>query len=68
MYKKGNRSECRNYRDISLVPVGSKLLSNMIFFRQRDAVDKVLRKEQCGFSKGKGCVNQIFTLRLIIEK
>ena len=57
-----------NYRGISLVSVGSKLLSNMILFRLRDAVDKVLREEQCGFRKGRGCVDQIFTLRLIIEK
>jgi hypothetical protein len=40
----------------------------MILIRLRDAVDKVLREEQCGFRKGRGCVNQIFTLRLIIEK
>ena len=35
----------------SLVSVGSKLLSNMILFRLRHAVDKVLREEQCGFRK-----------------
>ena len=68
LYKKGDKSECGNYRGISLVSVGSKLLSNMILFRLRDAVDKVLREEQCGFRKGRGCVDQIFTLRLIIEK
>ena len=44
LYKKGDKSECRNYRGTSLVCVGSKLLSNMILFRQRDAVDKVLRE------------------------
>ena len=32
IYKKGNKGECPNYRGISLVCVGSKLLSNMIFF------------------------------------
>ena len=31
-------------------------------------VDRVLREEECGFIKGRGCVDQIFTLRLIIEK
>ena len=66
--KKGDKSDCHNYRGISLVSVGSKLLSNMILFRLRDAVDKVLRGEQCGFRKGRGCVDQVFTLRFIIEK
>ena len=40
----------------------------MILFRLREAVDKVLREEQCGFRKGRVCVDQVFTLRLIIEK
>ena len=68
LYKKGDKSERGNYRGIILVSVGGKLLSNMILFGLRDAVDKVLREEQCGFIKGKGCVDQIFSLRLIIEK
>ena len=68
LYKKGDKSECGNYRGISLVSVGSKLLSNMIFFRLRNAAHKVLREEQCCFRKGSGCVNHYFTLRLIIEK
>ena len=67
LYKKGDKSECRNYRGISLVSVGSKLLSNMILFRLRHSVDKVLREEQCGFRKGRGCVDHVFTLRLIIQ-
>ena len=68
LYKKGDKSECCNYQGISLVSVSSKLLSNMILFRLRDAVDKVLREEQCGLRKGRGCVNQVFILRSIIEK
>ena len=28
----------------------------------------MIREEQCGFRKGRGCVDQIFTLMLIIEK
>ena len=61
--KKGDKSEYRNYQGISLVSVGSKLLSIMILFLLRDAVDRVLGNEQCGFRKGKGCVDQILTLR-----
>ena len=68
LYKKGDKNECVNYRGINLVSVGSKLLSNTILFRLRAAVDEVLREEQCGFRKGRGCVDRILTLRLIIEK
>ena len=68
LYKKGDKSEYGNYRGINLVSEGSKLLSNMILFRMRDAVDKVLKEEQCGFKRVRGWVDQIFTLRLITEK
>ena len=63
LYKKDDKSESLNNRGICLVSVGS-----MMLFRLRDAVDKVLKEEQCGFRKGRGCVEQVFTLRLIIEK
>ena len=68
LYKKGDKSEFVDYRDISLFSVSRKLLSNMIFCRRREAVDKVLREEQYGFRKGRGCVDGIFTLWLMIEK
>ena len=57
LYKEGDKSECRSYRGISLVSVGSKLLINMILFRLRDAVDKVIKEEQYSFRKGRGCVD-----------
>jgi len=40
----------------------------MILVRLIDAVGIGLRKEQCGFRKGRGCVSQIFALTLIIKK
>ena len=57
-----------NYQRISLVSVGSRLHGSIIIFRLRDAVDKATREEQCSFRKGRGCVDQNFTYRLIIEK
>ena len=62
LYKKGDKNKCGNYRGISLVSLGSKLRLNMILFVLRDAVDKVVREEKCGFRKSRGCVDQIFTL------
>ena len=40
----------------------------MILFRLRDVVDKVLKEERCSFRVGRGSVDQVFTLRLIIEQ
>ena len=36
--------------------------------RMSDAVDNALRKEQAGFRKQRGCIDQIFALRNIIEQ
>ena len=68
LYKKVDKSECVNYRGISLVSLGSKVFSMMILVRLRDAAERVLREEQRGFRRCRGCVDQTFILRLIIEK
>ena len=68
LHKEGDQSEGRNYKGISLVSGVSKLLSNMVLLSMRDAIDKIIREEQCGLRKGRRCVDQIFTHSLIVEK
>ena len=48
--------------------VPSKGLGRVIIVRIRDALDNKLRKEQAGFRRGKGCMQQIFILRNIIDE
>nr|KAG5700914.1 hypothetical protein BaRGS_012321 [Batillaria attramentaria] len=66
--KKGALSNCNNWRGITLLSVPSKILAKVIIKRISEAVDQRLRKEQAGFWKGRGCIDQIFTLRNIIEQ
>ena len=40
----------------------------MILLRMRDTIDKIIREEQCGLRKARGCVDRIFTHSLIVEK
>ena len=53
---------------VTLLSVPSKILAKVIIRRMSDAVDETLRKEQAGFRKERGCIDQIFTLRNIIEQ
>ena len=66
--KKGALSNCNNWRGITLLSVPSKILAKIIIERISETVDQQLRKEQAGFRPGRGCTDQIFTLRNIIEQ
>ncbi|XP_062604831.1 uncharacterized protein LOC134266630, partial [Saccostrea cucullata] len=57
--KKGALSDCNNWRGITLLSVPSKILAKIIIKRMSDAVDAVLRKEQAGFRKHRGCTEQM---------
>ena len=66
--KKGNLTECNNWRGISLLSVPGKIFSRVIINRIKKKIDDILRVEQTGFRSGKSTVNQIFVLRNIIEQ
>ena len=44
------------------------MLGRVIIVRIRDALDNKLRKEQAGFRRGKGCMQQMCILRNIIDQ
>ena len=67
VFKKGNRMDCANYRGISLLCVCSKLLEGIILKRVSAVYETILRENQAGFRKGRGCVDQIFALRSMLE-
>ena len=48
--------------------MAAKVLGKVIITRIRDTVDTRLRREQAGFRRGRGTIEQIFILRNIIEQ
>ena len=55
LYKnKGKRSECGNYRGISLLSVPGKVFASIMLNRCKDALDQVLREEQEQIPKEQG--------------
>ena len=69
LYKgKGEKSECKNYRGISLLSVPGKVYGRVLIERVGKRTDGQLGEEQCGFRRGRGCVDQIFTVKNVCEK
>ena len=66
--KKGDLTECGNWRGINLLSVPCKIFCRVMLNRIKDSVEKKLREEQAGFRAGRSCVDQIFVLRTIIEQ
>jgi len=63
--KKGDLTDCNNWRGIMLLSVPGKVFSRVLLNRMKSAVDQLLRQEQAWFRQGMG---QTFSLRQIIEK
>lgn len=68
LHKKGDLGNYDNWRGITLVSIPSKVFCRVILNRISDEIDKTLRQEQAGFRKGKGCLDQIFTLKNVVEQ
>ena len=66
--KKGDLRECKNYRGITLLSVPGKVLNRILLDRITVPVDLKLRENQAGFRSSRSCVDQIATLRIIIEQ
>lgn len=66
--KKGDKSICCNWRGIILLSIPSKVLRHIILQRLKKEVDKLLRDEQASFRQERSCIDQIATLRIIIEQ
>ena len=66
--KKGDLSVCGNWRGINLLSVPGKLFCRVLLQRMRQAIERTLREEKAGFRSGRGCTDQIFVLRTIVEQ
>ena len=52
-----------NFRGISLLSVVGKVYGRVLINRIRDKTENVIAEVQGGFRRGRGCTDQIFTVR-----
>ena len=68
IYKKGDIIDCRNHRDISLLPNMYKILSNILLDRLIPYADEIIGHHQCGFWRIRSTADHIFCILQILEK
>ena len=65
---KRERSDCNNYRSISLLSVIGKVFAKVIFIRLHKLEERVYPESQCSFQAGKSTTDMVFSLRQLQEK
>lgn len=64
--KKGDLADSNNWRGIMPLSITCKVPCRVILKTESPIIDPLLTNEQVGFTKGKSCADQIFTLRQIM--
>ena len=60
---KGDRSDCNNYRGISLLSVVGKVFARVVLARLQILAERIYPESQCGFRSGRSTVDMIFSVR-----
>ena len=69
LHKKSDRSDCNNFRGISLVSHAGKVLLKIVANRLGDFCEaqQILPEEQCGFRSARSTIDMLFVVRRLQE-
>ena len=65
---KGERSDCNNNRDISLLSIVGKIFARVVLARLQSLASRVYPESQCGLRAEQSTVDMIFSLCQLQEK
>jgi hypothetical protein len=68
VYKKGDKTDCNNYRGMSLLSTSYKILSNILLKRLSPYIDEIIGDHLCWFRRKRSTTERIFWIRQILEK
>ena len=69
IYKKGDRTDCGNYRGISLLSIAGKIFARILLNRLSTHITpEVVPETQCGFRGNRSTIDMIFCLRELQER
>jgi len=59
IYKKGDKTDCSNYRGISFLPTTYKILCNIWLSRLTPHAEEIIGDHQCGFRRNRSTTGHI---------
>ena len=68
IHKKGDKTDCNNYRGMSLLPTTYKILSNILLSRLTSYAEEIIGDHQCGFRRNRSTTDHLFCIRQMPEK
>jgi hypothetical protein len=68
IYKKGDKTDCGNYRGISLSSTKRKILSIIMLSRLNPYAEKIIVDHPRGFRRKRPTTGYVFCIRRILEK
>ena len=66
-YKKGDKTDCSNYRGLSLLLTTYKIVSNILLSRLTPYAEEIIGDHQCAFRRKRSTTDHIFCIRQILE-
>ena len=68
IYKKGDRTDCGNYRGISLLSIAGTIFARILLTKLSTHITTVVPETHCGFRGNWITADMIFCLRLLQER
>ena len=62
IYKKGDKTDCSNYRGVSLLSTTYKILSNTLLSRLTPHAEEIIGDHQCGFRHNRSTPEHTFCI------
>jgi len=68
IHKKGDKTDCNNYKGYFNLPNTYKILSNILLSRLTPHAKEIIGEYQCGLRRNRPTIDHIICIRQILEK